>query len=70
MAKLFIIAAEACAFLVHVDEDLAKRAVLEFTGPEVDLVAAHDGLLRVALAPMRQLFAMGADDLFDHDLSR
>src|SRR3546814_2555537 len=36
-------AAEGGAFLVHVDEDLADRAVLVFAGAQVDLVAADDG---------------------------
>src|SRR3546814_17918812 len=46
--------AEGGAFLVHVDEDLADRAVFVFAGAQVDLVAADDGLLGVALAPLRQ----------------
>jgi hypothetical protein len=36
--------AEGGAFLVHVDEDLAELAIVEFTGVEVNLVTA-DGLL-------------------------
>ena len=62
--------AEGGALLVHVDEDLAEVAVLVFAGPEVDLVAADDGLLGVALAPLRQAFAQGplAGHLLDDDL--
>jgi hypothetical protein len=48
---------------VHVDEDLAQAAVLVFAGAQIDLVAADDGLLGVALAPFRQLLAVGLDDL-------
>jgi hypothetical protein len=43
---------------VHVDEDLAQLAVLVFAGAQIDLVAADDGLLGVALAPLGQLFAV------------
>jgi hypothetical protein len=49
---------EARAFLVHVDEDLAQRAVLVFAGAQVDLVPADDGLLGVALAALRHLLAV------------
>jgi hypothetical protein len=68
MAKLFIIARKPGAFLVHVDEDLAQRAVLVLAGAQVDLVTADDGLLGVALAPFGQLLAVGLDDLLDDDL--
>ena len=47
-------AAEGRAFLVHVEEDLAQRAVLVLAGAEVDLVAAHHRLLRVAGAAIGQ----------------
>jgi hypothetical protein len=47
-------AAEGGALLVHVDEDLAERAVLVLAGAEVDLVAADDGLLGVAGAAVGQ----------------
>ena len=40
---------EGSAFLVHVDEDLADTAVVEFAGAQVNLVAADDGFLGVAL---------------------
>ena len=39
---------------MHVDEDLAQRAVLVLAGAQVDLVAADDRLLGVALAPLGQ----------------
>ena len=71
MAKLFIIAPEGGAFLVHVDEDLAEAAIVEFAGAQIDLVAADDRFLGVALAAVRQLFAVvvkplddALDDLF------
>ena len=48
--------AEGGAFLVHVDEDLADAAVFVFAGRQIDLVAADDGLLGVALAPVRHAF--------------
>src|SRR6056297_81699 len=60
--------AEARALLVHVDEDLAQLAVAVFAGAQIDLVAADDGLLRVALAALGQLVAGGADHLLDHHL--
>jgi hypothetical protein len=59
--------AEACAFLVHVDENLAQAAVTIFAGAQIDLVTAHDGLLRVALATLGQFFAVGADDFLVDD---
>jgi hypothetical protein len=59
---------EARAFLVHVDEDLAERAVVVFAGAQVHLVPADIGLLGVALAPLRHLLAVRADDFLDHDL--
>ena len=60
--------AEARAFLVHVDKDLAQGAVFVFTGAQIDFVPAHIGLLGIALAPLRHLFAVRFDDLFDDDL--
>ena len=42
---------------MHVDEDLADTTVLVFAGPQIDLVAADDRLLRIALAALRQPFA-------------
>src|SRR3546814_6975451 len=65
-------AAEGGAFLVHVDEDLADRAVLVFAGAQVDLVAADDGLLGVALAALRQALAALAalEDALDRKSTR
>ena len=61
--------AEGRAFLVHVDEDLGEPAVLVLAGPEIDLVAADDRFLRVALAAVGQPPALAAlDHLFDHTL--
>src|SRR5690606_16946038 len=48
--------------------DLAERAVLVLAGPEIDLVAADDGLLGIALAPLRQLLAVRAHEFLDDDL--
>jgi hypothetical protein len=59
---------EARAFLVHVDEDLAQAAIGIFAGAQIDLVAADDGLLRIALAALGQLFAVAADDFLDDHL--
>ena len=50
---------------MHVDENLAQLAVTIFAGPQIDLVTADDGLLRVALAPLGQLFAATGDFLDD-----
>ena len=47
--------AEGGAFLVHVDEDLAEPAVLVLAGPQIDLVAADNGLLGIALAAVGRL---------------
>ena len=44
---------------MHVDEDLAQAAALIFAGAQVNLVAAYRRLLRVTLAPLRQLIARG-----------
>ena len=52
-------AAEGAAFLVHVDEDFAERAVLVFAGAQIDLVAADDGLLGIAAPPVRQALPPG-----------
>ncbi len=56
---------------MHVDEDLAHAPVFVFAGAEIDLVAADDGLLRIALAAVGQAlaFVAGADALDDllHD---
>ncbi len=64
--------AEGGAFLVHVDEDLAEAAVLVLAGPQIDLVAADDRLLRVALAAVGQAAALDAgldlDDALDDPL--
>ena len=60
--------AEARTFLMHVDEDLAKRAVFVFAGAQVDLVAAHDRLLGIALAAFRHLLTVAADQFLDHHL--
>ena len=59
---------------MHVDKDLGEPAVLVFAGAQIDLVAADRGLLRVALAPVRQTLALGPrtidalDDPFDDPL--
>ena len=54
---------------MHVDEDLGELAVLVFAGAQIDLVAADHGLLRVALAALRQAAALGArDDALDDPL--
>jgi hypothetical protein len=50
---------------VHVDEDLADPAVLVLAGAQVDLVAADDRLLGIALAALRQALAAGADLALD-----
>src|SRR5271166_1881756 len=61
--------AEGRAFLVHVDEDLGEPAVLVLAGPQIDLVATDRGLLRIALAPVRQPPALAAlHHLFDDPL--
>ncbi len=67
MAKLFIIARKRRTFLVHVDEDFAELAVIIFAGAEINLVAPHNRLLRIALAAARQLVAAAGDldDLLD-----
>jgi len=52
---------------VHVDENLTQPAVHIFAGPQIHLVPADDSLLRIALAPFRQLFAVGADHFLDDD---
>ena len=59
-------AAEGGAFLVHVDEDFAERAVLVFAGAQIDLVVADAGLLRVAGPAIGQAAAAG--DVAVHDL--
>ena len=59
-------AAEGGPFLVHVEEDLAERAVLVLAGAQVDLVVADAGLLRVAGAAIGQPAAsadVAVDDL-------
>ena len=57
---------------MHVDEDLADPAVLVLAGAQVDLVAADDRLLGIALAALRQALAAGThfalDDPFDDAL--
>ena len=55
---------------MHVDEDLAEAAVVIFAGAQIDLVAADDRLLGVALAAVGQLLALAQhgdalDDLLD-----
>ena len=39
---------------MHVDEDLAEIAVFVLAGPQIDLVAADHGLLRVSATAERQ----------------
>ena len=65
--------AQRRAFLVHVDEDLAEPAVVIFAGAEVDLVAADDRLLGIALAAVGHALALAQhddalDDLLNHFL--
>ena len=61
--------AEGGALLVHVDEDFAQTPVIIFAGAHIDFVAADNGLLRIALAPSRQLLAVAlADDALDDAL--
>ena len=57
--------AEGCALFVHIDKDFAQATVFVFARPQIDLVATDHGLLRVALAAMRQLFAFALCDLLD-----
>ena len=61
---------EARTFLVHINEDLTQIAVFILAGAQVDLVAANDGFLGVALAPLGHLFTATGDflddDLLDH----
>src|SRR6266850_1823516 len=56
MAKLLMM--ERSALLVHVDEDLAEPAVVIFAGAQIDLVAAHDSLLGIALAAVGHALAL------------
>ncbi len=56
---------------MHVDKELGEPAVLVLAGAQIDLVAADRGLLRVALAPVREPPALAAlhdplDDPLDH----
>ena len=54
---------------MHVDEDFADPAIFIFARAQIDLVAAHDCLLGVTLAPLRQFFAFARnpfDNLFHH----
>ena len=60
--------AETRPFLVHVDEDLAKLAVLIFAGAQVDLVPADHRLLGVTLAAIWHLFATRTGDFLDYHL--
>jgi hypothetical protein len=53
---------------VHVDEDLAQANRLVFAGAQIDLVAADDRLLGIALAAFGQFFAVAADDFLDDHL--
>ena len=53
---------------MHVDEDFAQAAVLIFAGAQIHLMAANNGFLGIALAPLGQLFAVGADDFLDDHL--
>ncbi len=61
---------ERRAFLVHVDEDLAQRAVFEFTGAQVELVSPNDRLLGVALTAVGQALPLrhALDDALDNPL--
>ena len=52
---------------MHVDEDLAQLTIGIFTGAQIDLVTANDGLLGVPLAPLGQLFT-ATGDFLDDDL--
>ena len=52
---------------MHVDEDFAEPAVLVFAGAQIDLVAADDRLLRVALAAVGQTPPLALPhDALDH----
>ena len=54
---------------MHVDKELGEPAVLMLAGPEINLVAADDRLLRIALAAVGQPPAFAAlHDLFDYPL--
>ena len=57
--------AETRTFFVHVDENLAQLAVFIFASAQVNLVPADVGLLGIALAALRHLFAVGAHDFLD-----
>ena len=48
---------------MHVDENLTQRAVLIFARAQIHLVATDHRLLRIALAPLRQLAALRDDAL-------
>jgi len=50
---------------VHVEEDLANCAVVVLAGADIDLVAAHRGLLSEAGAPAGQ--AVATSLVADHD---
>ncbi len=49
---------ETCTFLVHVDEYLTQISVFVFTRAQINLVPAHDRLLRVTLAALWHLFTV------------
>ena len=58
---------EASAFLVHVDEDFAKRVVFVFAGPQVHFVTAHDGLLSIAATTFGHFVPTTVGDFLDDD---
>ena len=51
---------------MHIDEDFAQLAVLILTGAQIDLMSAHNCLLRIAPTPLRHFLTVRADHLFDH----
>ena len=62
-------AAEGGTFLVHIDKYFAQGTVVVFSGSQINLVAADDGLLRVTSPTLRQAAPFGdAPDGLDRDL--
>jgi hypothetical protein len=53
---------------MHVDEDLPKLAVVIFACADIDLMAADDGLLGVALAAVGQALTFTLHHAFDDAL--
>ncbi len=61
-------AAEGRAFLMHVDENFPELAVVVFAGADIDLMAADDGFLGVALTAVGQALTFALHDAFDDAL--